>query len=176
MPVVRACGRPASFNLWMNFWRRDVRRGVRTAAAVAAAVSMFLTGCYRFTPAETSSLGEGTSIRLHLTDDGSAAMTPFVGPRMELMDGTLTTLSGDSIVVMRLRETTSRGGATTEWAGESVRVPRRGIASAERKEKSPTRSGIAAAAIVAAVIAIAAAFSLSGSSGGKRSPDGSTPK
>jgi hypothetical protein len=143
---------------------------------MVAATSVFLTGCYRYTPTETASLGEGTSIRLHLTDDGSAAMTPVVGARMELLDGTLTTVSGDSIVVMRLRETTSRGGATTEWAGESVRVPRRGIASAERKEKSPTRTGIAAAAIIAAVIAIAAGFSLSGSSGGKRSSDGSTPK
>jgi hypothetical protein len=153
-----------------------VRRGVRTTVAVVAAGSVFITGCYRFTPAETASLGVGTVIRLHLTDDGSAAVAAYVGPRMELLDGTLTEFAGDTVVVVKLQETTSRGGAVTEWAGETVRVPRRGVASADRREKSPTRTGILAAAIVVAVVVIGAGFSLFGSQSGGRGSSGSTPK
>jgi len=149
---------------------------MRTTAGAVAAASLCITGCYRFTPAETASLGVGTMIRLHLTDDGSVAVAPYVGPRVELIDGTLTEVSGDSIVVMKLQETTSRGGAVTEWAGELVRVSRRGIASADRREKSATRTGIVAAAIVAAVVVIGAGFSLFGSRSGGRGSSGSTTK
>lgn len=153
-----------------------MRRGIRTTVGLVSATAVFTTGCYRFTPAETASLGPGTTVRLHLTDDGSAAMTTIVGPRVELLDGMLAEFLGDSLVVLRLQEATSRGGSVTEWAGESVRVPRRAIASAERKERSPQRTAIVAAAIVAGVIAIASGFNLFGSTSGKRGTDGSTPK
>jgi hypothetical protein len=153
------------------------RPQVRTAGIVLAVlVSVLLAGCYRFTPAEVASLSPGAPVRLRLTDDGSAMVAAYIGPRMESVDGVITEFAGDSAVVVRMQQTMSRGGAVTEWAGESLSVPRRAIAGAERKTRSPQRTALAAAGGVAAVVAIAAGFNLFGSFGGGRGGPSGSPK
>lgn len=147
---------------------------MRTAGIVLG--FLLLAGCYRFTPAETNSLSPGTSVRLRLTEDGSAMVAVSVGPRMESVDGTLREFAGDSAVVLGLQQTTSRGGSVTEWSGEMLLVPRRAIAAAERKERSPQRTAFMAAAGVAAVVALAASFNLFGSRAGGKTPAGPAPK
>jgi hypothetical protein len=158
----------------MNNADRPRLRAIGTVLSLLLAAA--LAGCYRFTPAEVTSLSPGTSVRLHLTDDGAAAMAPYVGPRMESLDGILTECAGDSVVVMRLEQTMSRGGAVTEWNGESVSVPRRAIAGAQRKSRSPQRTAIVAAGGVAAIVAIAAGINLIGSRNGGRTMQGGTPR
>ncbi len=149
---------------------------MRIVIGAMSATAVFLTGCYHYTREEMVSFRAGTTIRLHVTDDGSVLVAPLVGPRIELLDGELTGFEGDSAIMLELRETTGRGGAVTEWAGEPLRVPRRAIASAERKERSPQRSAIVAAGVVGAVIAIAAGFNLFGSLLGGHGQPKTSPK
>ena len=118
-------------------------RGTRVAVTAIGAASL-LGGCYSYLPVPSAEAKPGIEVRVLLTDAGSVAMAPLIGPRATTLDGVLDRAGGDS-VVLRMRRVTNMGGEESAWAGERLAIPASTIASLRQKQLSGTRSALAAA-------------------------------
>lgn len=134
-------------------------------------------GCYRFTPIDGVAPSEGTDVRLHLNDAGSVSLAPFLGFRVELVDGALIAVE-DTAYVLAVTSTTNRIGNETSWSRERVGIPRTAVARLERKRLDRGRSWIAAGVTTAAAVASYLVFDLvrSTSGGGGDRGGGGGPK
>lgn len=127
-----------------------------------------LAGCFRYVPVteSTSSItGEG---RVILTEAGSAALQPQLGPNVREIDGAIVRLGADS-VVMTVSQTTTTTRERFTQRGTTVAIPRPLVQSVQKQTLARSRT-IALAAISTAVISIAlragTVFGFSGSDGG----------
>jgi hypothetical protein len=141
------------------------------SVAIALAAAQGLSACYRYTPILATPADAGTDVRLQLTDQGSLALGPAIGPQVETMDGRLVSI-GDTSFVLSVQQTENRAGLETSWRGERVTVPRSSVARVERRELAKGRSWAVGGLAVAAVVAIGRAVNLAGS-GGSRGGSGS---
>jgi len=144
---------------------------VTRSIAIAVAATQGLSACYRYTPILATPADVGTDVRVGLTDAGSLALGPMIGPQVETMDGRLVTIA-DTSLVLSVQQTENRAGLETSWRGERVTVPRSAVARIERRQLSQGRSWAVGALAVAAVAAIGRAVNLVGG-GGSRGGGGS---
>jgi hypothetical protein len=140
-------------------------RGTRVAVTAIGAASL-LSGCYSYLPVPSAVARPGAEVRVLLTDAGSVAMAPLIGPRAITLDGVIDRTGGDS-VVLRMRRVTNMGGEESAWAGERLAIPASTIASVRQKQLSGTRSALAAAVGAGVLTAVILA---SGSGGGGEPP------
>jgi hypothetical protein len=148
-----------------------------TALGIGAAsvASLAGTGCYRYTPIESSTPALGTEVRLELTDAGAVTLGPLVGNRVELVDGRVITVA-DTALTLSVTGTTDRVGTETSWRGEQVVFPRSALASVHRRTLDRRRSYIAGG-IAAGLVAVAGVgFSLNGGGGGNHGGGTGSPK
>ena len=146
-----------------------VRRPVLLLAAAAVA------GCYSYTPILATPEDVSTPVRLHLTDAGSVALAPLIGPQVEDVDGRLIS-AADTVFELAMLQTDDRRGVETPWRGERVTFPRSAVASVQRRTLDKARSwGLAAVGAVAVALVARSANILGGSgtrsggtSGGKQ--------
>lgn len=119
--------------------------------------AVLLCGCYDYLPAPRTVPLAGRRIQVTLTDEGSAALAPQVGPSAEALGGTLLSDSEGSYVIS-VRTVRNRAGWETGWKGEEVRVPQRVVMRLEQRRLSKTRTTIGSIALVAALVAAQKAF------------------
>lgn len=133
-----------------------------------------LSGCYRYVPVTSDTepvRGEG---RVVLTDAGTVAMQPQLGPSVREIDGTIIRLGADS-VVMTVSQTLTASRERFTQQGVTVAIPRPLVQSIHQQTFSRSRTA-ALAAVTAAVISIALrassgfGFTGSGESGGSIQP------
>jgi hypothetical protein len=132
------------------------------------------TACYQYLPSQPASVRVGEEVRLHLTNNGSAALQPLVGADVEAIDGRVVSRA-DTAYAVQVGGTTKRAGVTAIWNGEQIEVPVGAVASVDRRVLSKRKTflmsamSIAGAALVAVVISSVAG-------GGSGGPDtGTTP-
>ena len=131
---------------------RSSRPWIRSSLAAAAlAVNV---GCYSYVPVDGTSLAAGKELRVNLSDSGSAALAPYTGPLTGAIDGRITEVN-DSTLVVSVAQLTRRNGVEETWRGETVRVPRTGVASVERHQLARGRSALLVGGIAAAAAVIA---------------------
>ena len=104
--------------------RRSVARARALAVLVLAATS---AACYRLTPLEGPTPEPGRVVRVDLTDAGSVRLAPFIGPRVEAIEGRAERTT-DSSYVLLVTATTARGGMSTSWSNERLDVPLSAVA------------------------------------------------
>lgn len=137
--------------------------------------AVVLGACYDYVPQVAQQPTPGTEVRLTLTDLGSASAAAAVGPRVESVDGRITQITGDSIVVAAT-QTTRQGGVESTWNGERVALPRSAVASIGVRRLSASRTALASAVGVAAVVGTIAGFHIGGSGTGATISKSPTPQ
>lgn len=115
--------------------------------------------CYQLTPIEGPTPELGRLVRLDLTDAGSIRMSPYVGPRVEAIEGRTERMT-DSSYVLLVTATTARGGMSTQWSNERLDVPLSAVASIRRRTLDTRRSWMAAGLGVAGVVLLGTVFDL----------------
>ncbi len=111
-----------------------------------------------------------STIRVQLTDSGSAGMRSALGPSVVYVTGRVEG-ADSSGVALHVGETEAAGGAVTYWKGERAVIPRSYVAVIEQEKLAPVRTMVLAGAIVAALAgAFHALSSASGSVSGGPNP------
>jgi len=128
------------------------------------AIALFYAGCQVYTPISLSSQVARDDIRLTLTDGAAADLARSLGVGVSQLEGHVDAVT-DSTIVFRIANVTRVSGSDEKWSGEPVAIPRRDVATVERRSISVARSVIVGGAIVAgAVLAGTVAGSASGGS------------
>jgi hypothetical protein len=145
---------------------------MRVRRLTLALASLLSSGCYSYTPMLATQQDAGIDVRLRLTDAGSVAMAPTIGPQMEIVMGRLLSAS-DSSYALALTQTEDRRGIEQSWRGERVVFPRTAVAGVERRKLSQARSWAVGGIVVGAVALVGAVADLGGSSGSRVGTPGS---
>lgn len=128
----------------------------------------FGAGCYAYVPTSSPRPVTGSDVQLALTDSGTLAMTPFVGPSVGLVTGRVVGDSSGSYV-LSITRTARRDGIETDWRGERIAVSRALISDVATRRFSPGRTVLFSALTGGALVAIVEAFA---GGGGATSPGG----
>ena len=96
-----------------------------TAVSVATVLSV---GCYTYTPVDPNATLAGQVTRVKLTDAGSFAVAPYIGPYGDSLDGRVTQ-KDDSGLVLSVVQVTRRSGVEETWRERvgARREQRRGV-------------------------------------------------
>ena len=108
-----------------------------------------------------------------LSDSGTTALAALLGPSTAAVAGVVVASSPDAYLVS-VRETRTRSGRETDWAGERVSIPRSLVSGLEGRYFSRRRTVLATAGLVAALFVAREAFAGSGGVFGG-APPGGTP-
>ena len=140
------------------------------------AASVITSGaCYRYTPIDSASPALGSEVRVRLTDAGAITLAPLVGNRIEIVDGTVSSVA-DTAVTLSVTGTTDRLGSEVTWKGEHVAFPRSTVASFERRSIDKGKSYLVGGIAAGLVAAVGIGFSISGSGSNGQSSGTGTPK
>ena len=153
--------------------RRIVR--IKLLRAAVAATATISTACYRYAPIDAPTPGNGTSVRVRLTDEGAVKLGPLVGNRVEYVDGTVAA-SADTALTLSVTGTTDRMGTEVSWRGERVVLPRPAIAGFERRTLDKRRSYLAGGIAAGIVAAVGIGFNISGGGGGSSTGGTGSPR
>ena len=122
--------------------------------------------CYAYTPAMTSA-APGERVRVQLTPAGVSDLTRYLGPRVAVAEGTLSSIRADGTVIVGVDWVQMMDGNRQAWNGEeAIAFPALDVAAIERRVLDSRRTAIGAAVLVAAVVALAVAALGTGSAGG----------
>jgi hypothetical protein len=119
----------------------------------------------------------GTTVRLYLTGDGTAALASRLGPQTLAVDGRVDSVGPGGITLV-VSQTTKTFGGTIAWMGEHVTIPTSDVARAERRVLDRRRTTtVALATALAAGAAIGALIAQHGAGSGSEGggPVGPTP-
>jgi hypothetical protein len=140
---------------------------MRKPIVCALAATLLTGGCYTYAEPPATGVSRGQAVRVLLTDAGTAAVAPWVGPRVVSISGRLMS-SADSAVTLALTTTEKRNGTDDLWRGEPVLIRREYIESLQRRTFSGSRTFVAggvAVGLAAILYAALGGFNGSSSSG-----------
>lgn len=137
-------------------------RRTRAGSASLVAGALLMTACHTYVPAGAQSATPGGTAQLRLTDRGAADLAQLVGPYARVIEGRVTSVD-DSTIVMSVTELTRANDVTETWKGESVTVPRSGVAELSLSRFSGSRTAVLVSGL--AIIGAVAAVALSGGGG-----------
>ncbi|MFL5612057.1 MAG: hypothetical protein ACJ796_00145 [Gemmatimonadaceae bacterium] len=142
---------------------------IRRFSFVLVATPIF-AGCYAYVPTSNTRPVTGAEVQLALTDSGTLAMIPFVGPSVGQVSGRFI---GDSVgsYLLSVTRTARRDGAETDWRGERIAVSRALVSEVSIRRFSPGRTILFSALTGGALVAIVEAFA----GGGGATTPGATP-
>jgi len=140
-----------------------------------AASAISSGACYRYTPIDSSSPALGSEVRVRLTDAGAITLAPFVGNRIETVDGRVASVA-DTAVTLSVTGTIDRLGSEVIWKGEHVVFPRSTMAGLERRSVDKGKSYLVGGIAAGLVAAVGIGFSISGSGSNGQSSGTGTPK
>ena len=144
-------------------------------AATVAASTIASSGCYRYSPIDPTPAALGSEVRVRLTDAGAVTLAPYVGNRVELVDGRVSSVA-DTAITVAVTATTERLGVETPWRGELVTIQRSMLAEFRGRSIDRRRSFVVGGIAAGLVAAVGVGFGLSGSGGGGRSGGTGSPK
>ncbi len=141
-----------------------MKKSLRSILPVLALAGVLpaLAGCYTTTALGTSTPEPGTRVLADLTSQGTASMTPLIGPDVIQVEGTVVAVQPDTwdLLVKRVEQTGGRGSL---WNEERVSFPASAIASVQARRLDRTRTYLAVAGGVVGAILLGR---LIGSDGG----------
>lgn len=145
-------------------------RWVRRPLAVLLGTLHLCTACYQYVPIRSAPT-VGSRVALEINDDGRIALRDQLGPGIVRLEGRLSAVYGDSMVVEALNVTQIRGQALPV-ANVLVRVSPQHVERMDERRLSRSRTWL----VIGGAAAIVATFLLSGGFGGRtptnKPPDG----
>lgn len=139
-----------------------IRRS-RLGTCALATATLLSTACHTYTPVTGQGIEPGGVVRVRLTDRGAVDVTSSVGPYARAIEGRVSSVT-DSTVVLSVIELTRANGQEETWRGESVAVPRSGVAEMATPKVSRSRSWLLAGGLLAGAAALGAV--IGGTDGG----------
>lgn len=122
-------------------------------------------GCQAYTPVQVAPSLAGETVRVTLTDQGTAQLASLIGVGAATLDGRVAA-APDSAIDLDVSAVTRIFGAEETWKGERVRVPAADIARVETVRPAVVRSVLLAGAIVGGAILAGRAFGGGHATGG----------
>jgi hypothetical protein len=144
-------------------------------ATIMATSTVASGGCYRYAPIDPQAPAPGAEVRVRLTDAGAITLAPYVGNRIELIDGHISSVV-DTAVTVSVTGTTDRLGVEATWRGEQVSIPRTAFYELTRRTLDRRRSFVAGAIVAGVIVAIGIGFSVAGNGGGGKTGGTGSPK
>ena len=124
-----------------------------------------LGACYTYVPLQTTPVpAPGTKISLVLTDQGRVDAAPQIGPYAMRVEGSLLQTT-DADYLVAVSDVVDIRGIHSKWTGESVPLPRSGVANSYERLLSKPRTAMFALGMTAAVVALIASRNLLGIGG-----------
>jgi hypothetical protein len=140
-----------------------------------AASTVASGACYRYSPIDATPSALGADVRVRLTDAGAITLAPYVGNRVELIDGRVSSVA-DTALTIAVTGTTDRLGVETPWRGEQVTIPRSLLAEFQGRSLDRRRSFVVGGIAAGLVAAVGVGFGIAGNGGGGRSGPTGSPK
>lgn len=142
-----------------------IRRSRLGTLSVVTA-TLLTAACHTYTPVAGQSVAPGGTVRVRLTDTGAVAVAPSVGPYARAIEGRVGSVT-DSTVVLAVTGLTRANGQDETWRGESVAVPRSGVADMAVPKLSRPRSWLLAGGLMAGAAALGAVLGGAGQNVGR---------
>lgn len=145
----------------------------RFTASTVIGVMLFDSACYAYAPMASTAPQPGQQVALSISDQGRAAMSERLGSGVLAVEGRLTGVEDNELVV-GVNRVKLIGGSANSWSGEEVRLPRDYVARIEERRLSPRRTVVAvvgSAALVGLMIATASLIGFGSGSGRDRPRD-----
>jgi hypothetical protein len=140
---------------------------MRLAAFMAVVLSW---GCYVHVPETSVAPDPGTRVRVLLTDAGSTELARYVGPRINTINGEITSRAEDGDLALAVSSTVTRDGTEAFWKGEAVTVPRQYIAVLQRRKLAVVRTVALAGGLAGAAIGVGRVTGVVGGGGRRGGP------
>jgi hypothetical protein len=134
--------------------------GARRPLAVLVGALQLCTACYQYVPLR-SPPAVGARVALEINDDGRLALREQLGPNIVRVEGRVSALDGDALVVEALNVTQIRGQALPVDSVQ-VRVVPQHVDRMDERRLSRSRTWL----FIGGAAAVVAAFLLSGGIGG----------
>jgi hypothetical protein len=106
-----------------------------------------LVACYSYRPVADPGPDPGTVISASLTQEGSAAMVPVLGPDVAEVRGRVVNANRDTLRVS-LASVTSQRGIPTSWRGEEVPLPRTRLSYLGERRLAPGGTALLGAGVL----------------------------
>ena len=140
----------------MRFHRRT------TQLLGAACLGVVAGGCHEYIPVRTGTpVPPNTTVRATLTDVGTVALGPVLGPHIRMIEGALVSRT-DSALVLRVTQATRTDGTEQTINGDQVDLNAGSVQDVGYVRTAVARSAILAAAIVTAAVVGASGFGRQG--------------
>jgi hypothetical protein len=124
-----------------------------------------LGACHVYRPLPISAPVEGMKVRALLTDSGTRALAPYVGPEVSVISGRVSERAADGLT-LSVGSVETRDGVEHFWKGERVLVPPALIALLQEERVSPERSTLLGGALAVGAFLAYKGFGLGSNSGG----------
>lgn len=119
------------------------------------ALCLSLGGCYTFAAAAPEALPAGTRVRVSLSEDGASALEPVVGASVSGVEGEVTRVGGDTLLV-RADKLLTTPGVDVAWTGRDLALPAAWRRTVGRRRLAVGRTTALAAGGVALSVAVIA--------------------
>jgi len=96
----------------------------------------FSAGCYSYRPVTPPGPEPGATVSAGLTQEGSLAVAPLLGPEVAEVSGRVVATTGDTLR-LSLASVTSQRGIPTSWRGEEVQLARARLSYLGQRRLSP---------------------------------------
>ncbi len=134
--------------------------GARRPLAVLVGLLHLCTACYQYVPVQSAPT-VGAHVGLEINDDGRVALREQLGPGVVRLEGRLSAVEGDAMIV-RASNVTQIRGRPTPVDSVRVRVSRGHVDRMDERRLSRSRTWM----VLGGAVAVVAAFLLSGGFGG----------
>jgi hypothetical protein len=99
-------------------------------------VLLLCSACYTYAPVVAPGPAPGAHVSAGLTQDGTGAMLPLLGPDVAEVSGQVIAVSADTLR-LSLASVNSQRGIPTSWRGEEVPLPRARLSFMTQRRLSP---------------------------------------
>lgn len=137
---------------------------------LALLLLLALSGCYAYVPVVDDGLTPGDDVRLRLSAPTATTVSERVGHPIRSVEGPLLVLTSDSLRV-DVGWGAIYAGTVFEGRRDTLQFHRSQVLEVDRREFSRVRSGLAAAALTAGVVALIRSIT----GGGQGRPDPGDP-
>lgn len=153
-----------------------MRRFRRTAVAACTLALSLNLACYEFRPVSQPLVPAGQRLRVQLTPEGTTELARYLGPRVQVVVGTLAERSPDGSISLVVDQVETANGGRQPWSGEgSVSIPAMYVAGLGESTLNHGRSAVVAIVLTAGLVALAAAALHTGGAGGGPGDGGGGP-
>lgn len=128
--------------------------------------------CYNYRPVTGPLAPAGQRLRVSLSPAGTTELAKDLGPRVEMVEGTLVSVQPDGTMSIAVEWVQTPGGVRQPWMGQGgVAIPATYVQSVQQHTLNKPASVLAAAGITGGLIALAVvALKAGGSQGGGDGP------